>query len=68
MVNTNLANSLSFTFWYSQRIQPYFAGSQSRRFVTHLQAYALLMSTLLDGYQIRLPVEPPFIPASGFDG
>jgi hypothetical protein len=35
---------------------------------SHLQAKALLMGTLLGGYQIRLPVLPPFIPASGFDG
>ncbi|WP_143598116.1 hypothetical protein [Tolypothrix sp. NIES-4075] len=34
----------------------------------HLQAIALLMGTLLDGYRIRLPVVPPFIPASGVDG
>ena len=30
---------------------------------SHPQAEALLMGTLLDGYRIRLPVEPPFIPA-----
>ncbi|MEH1853983.1 hypothetical protein [Nostoc sp.] len=35
---------------------------------SHLQAVALLMGTLLDGYQIRLPVEPPFIPALRIDG
>ncbi|HEY9823015.1 MAG TPA: hypothetical protein V6D35_19915 [Candidatus Sericytochromatia bacterium] len=34
----------------------------------HLQAVALLVGTLLDGYRIRLPVVPPFIPASGVDG
>ncbi|WP_146134178.1 hypothetical protein [Chlorogloea sp. CCALA 695] len=31
----------------------------------HLR-YSLVL--LLDGYRIRLPVEPPFLPASGFDG
>jgi len=35
---------------------------------THLQAAALLMGTLLDVYRIRLPVVPPFHPASGVDG
>ncbi len=33
-----------------------------------LQAEALLMGTLLDGYRIRLPVLPPFHPASRIDG
>ncbi|MEG4842408.1 hypothetical protein [Microcoleus sp. B9-D4] len=36
--------------------------------LTHLQAIALLMDTLLDGYQIRLSVIPPFIPALRIDG
>ncbi|HEY9612969.1 hypothetical protein [Allocoleopsis sp.] len=35
---------------------------------TCLQAGALLMGILLDGYQIRLPVLPPFHPASRIDG
>ncbi|MEH2044433.1 MAG: hypothetical protein V7L12_14355 [Nostoc sp.] len=34
---------------------------------SHLQSEALLMGTLLDAYQLRLSVVPPFHPASGFD-
>jgi hypothetical protein len=34
----------------------------------HLQTEVLLMGTLLDGCQIRLPALPPFIPALRIDG
>ncbi|WP_375469184.1 hypothetical protein [uncultured Nostoc sp.] len=53
-------------FWL-QRIKP-FRWLTLTTIQTCLQADALLMDTLLDGYRIRLLVEPPFHPALRIDG
>ncbi|MEA5606469.1 hypothetical protein [Nostoc sp. UHCC 0252] len=65
MVKIQLANSLSCAFWL-QRIKP-FRWSTLTTIQTCLQADALLMDALLDGYQIRLLVVPPFHPALRID-